>query len=769
MGGSSQMNRAGSRRSAARRWHMSLFVGLLAIAAVGSGTSTTTAAPAGTTASAATLAECPWMDTSKTPDQRANLLLAASTLDQKLRWLDEQAANNPTQTVFGIGGGQTVTMPIQVPCTPVIQYSDGPANVAGAGPGVTVFPAPIALGASWDEDLARSKGAAQADETFRVGRNVLLAPGMSSGRDPRAGRTAEYLGEDPLLSGLMAAAAVKGFGDNPGEPVESVLKHFIANEQELDRTSSSSNVDARALREIYALPFEIAIKEGHPGGVMCSYNDVNNTPACGNPLTLTTILRNEIGFDGWVVTDFGARHSLTAPTPSLAAGLDQELNRWRFWTPDAIKAAITAGTVTEAMVNQAAFYVVRAHIRTGLFDTPKPTTPATVVTTPAHKTISEQIAENGAVLLKNQGILPLTATGKKIAVIGPTASTTPTNSVSAATVCGYTGPSSVPCTPEAPLDSITAWATANGGTVVYNNGADPASAAATAATADVAVVFGYYTEGEGSDRTTLNLDGNGDALIDAVATANPNTVAVLQTGGPVVMPWLNKVKAVLEVWYAGERMGSAITNLLSGAVNPSGKLPISFPASLADVPTAGSQAQYPGIFASTGTTTPPNPRNGEIRQVNYTEGLAVGYRWYESHGIAPLFPFGYGLSYTTFSYTKALALPLLINRHSGADVHVRFLVRNTGRRRGTDVSQVYLQLPASAGEPSKRLVGFSRVTLDPGATKLVDVIIDTNGPAHPFAYWDPGTNSWTTPPGLYKLYVGSSSANPTPDAVVVVF
>lgn len=223
--------------------------------------------------------DCPWTDTTKSPSARAQLLLAASTLDQKLRWLDEHAANNPEQTSFPIGGGQVVTMPPQVPCTPVIQYTDGPSAIVGAGSGITAFPAQVALSATWDEQLARRKGQAQGYEAFHKHRNVILAPGLASGRTPLSGRTAEYLGEDPLLAGTLAAAVVHGLGDNPDEPVESVLKHYVANEQELDRQTSSSNVDQRTLREIYTLPFEVAIKKSPVGGVMCSYNQVNGVYA----------------------------------------------------------------------------------------------------------------------------------------------------------------------------------------------------------------------------------------------------------------------------------------------------------------------------------------------------------------------------------------------------------------------------------------------------------------------------------------------------------
>jgi beta-glucosidase len=699
------------------------------------------------------------MDTSLSADQRARLLLDNSTLDQKLRWLDEQSANNPTQTVFNIGGGLTTTMPLQVPCTPVIQYTDGPSSVvSGAGPNVTAFPAPVALSATWSEALAEQKGKAQALEAFRKHRNVLLAPGLASGRDPRSGRTSEYLGEDPLLGGVLAGAGIVGIGANPDAPVEAVIKHYVANEQELDRTLSSSNVDPRTLRELYTLPFEIAIRKGNPGGIMCAFNDVNNVPSCGNPTILNTILRDEIGFEGWVVTDFGARHSLTAATPSLAAGLDQELNRWRFWNPDAIKAAIAAGTVTEQMVDTAAFRVVRAHIRAGLFDVPLPAVPDDVVTSDAHKAISQQVAEQGAVLLKNDdGLLPITATGRTIAVIGQTASNTPTGGISAASVCSATAPS-VPCAPpklQAPLDSITAWASANGGSVVFNDGADPAAAASTAASADVAIVFGYYREGEFADRANLNLDGNGDALIDAVATANPRTVVVLQTGGPVLMPWLAKVGSVLEIWYAGERMGPAVTNLLSGAVNPRGKLTHTFPASEADLPTAGSPAQYPGIFSETGTTTPPSPRNNAIRQVEYSEGLKIGYRWYAAQGIEPLFPFGHGLSYTTFEYSSLLVTPVATGHNA---VRIRFRVKNTGTVAGTEVAQAYVELPAYTGEPSKRLVGWQSVTLNPGQSRSVEITLsrDELKNHHLLEYWNPTKNDWNGALGIHKITVGGS-------------
>jgi beta-glucosidase len=692
--------------------------------------------------------ECPWMDTTRSATARAEALLAASSLDQKLRWLDEQSANNPAQTVFNIGGGQTTTMPPQVPCTPVIQYTDAPSAIVGAGTGVTAFPVQVGLSATWDEALARRKAKAQGYEAFHKHRNVILAPGLASGRTPLSGRTPEYLGEDPLLAGTLAAAMVHGFRDNPAEPVESVLKHYVANEQELDRQSSSSNVDQRTLRQIYTLPYEVAIRKSRPGGVMCPFNQVNGVWGCESANILRQILKEEIGFDGWVVTDFGSRHSQTGVPTSLPAGMDQELNRWRFWNPELLKAALAAGTITQAQIDEAAFRVVRSHIREGLFDHPLPAAPEAVVTSPEHQAIAREVAEKGAVLLKNDRALPLTGKAKRIAVIGPTASSTPTNGVSAASVCGTTRPT-VPCTPIAPLDAITARA---GGTVTFNDGSDPAAASAAAAAADVAIVFGYYTSGEFEDPADIALDSSGDALISAVAAAQRNTVVVLQTGGPVTMPWLSKAKAVLEVWYAGEQMGPAIASLLWGDVNPSGRLTHTFPRSEADLPTAGSPRQYPGVFADGSTTRPPG--STEIRQVDYLEGLKVGYRWYDAERIKPLFAFGHGLSYTKFDYGKLQVGPQVVR--AGRSIHARFRVTNTGSRTGTEVAQVYLSLPSWTGEPPKRLVGWERLTLAPGRSRTVEVEIDPDEPDHPFSYW---SERWRIPSGLFKVSAGRSAGD----------
>jgi beta-glucosidase len=345
------------------------------------------------------------------------------------------------------------------------------------------------------------------------------------------------------------------------------------------------------------------------------------------------------------------------------------------------------------------------------------------------------MSEEGSVLLKNSGnILPLSGTGKTIAVIGATASATPTNGVSAADACG----TAIDCSALVdPLTAIEARAAKAGDTVLYDNGSDPAEAAAVAAKADYVIVFGYYAESEGHDHVGLNLDDNGDALISAVAAANPSTAVVLNTGGPVLMPWLPSVKAVLENWYGGQEMGPAIAALLFGDVNPSGKLPYTFPTSLSETPTA-STAQYPGIVDSNGIT-----------QLDYSEGLEVGYRWYTAQGVTPLFTFGYGLSYTSFS-EKLLGV-----HQEGNDATVNVAVKNTGSRAGAHVVQIYIKDPAGSDEPSQQLKGFQRVTLPAGGSTVVTIRLTPSA----FSVWDTASQQWKIYPGVYQVLLGQDESN----------
>jgi beta-glucosidase len=707
-------------------------------------------------------ADVPWMNTASSASDRATALLAASSQHQKYRWLVEQPAVSPTRTEWapGLPGEAPVVYPAQIECTPTIVYTDGPEAVRASG--VTDFPSQIALASTWDLDLAYDKGVAQAEEAFAKRRNVLLAPGLASGRTPLAGRTPEYFGEDALLSGLLGARSVEGI-EADGRVI-SDLKHFVANEQEIDRQTSSSNMDERTLREVYGLPYEIALARSNPESVMCAFNQVNGVYICESPL-MNTLLKGDYGFDGFVMSDFGSVHSTAA---SLMNGLDQELNRPIYFTPEKLDAALAAGEITQARIDEAAFLVVKSYIEGGLFDNPLPDTAAAEASTPANEAVARQISEQGSVLLKNEGTLPLTADSTtSIALFGPTASSTPTTvagqPVSAVSVCSLTlqfNPNApprntLPCEDVVSAETaITSRAAADGATVSWSDGQDVAAAAQQAAAADVAIVFGYQRMGEFSDLRDLRLQGNGDQLISAIEQANPNTVVVLQTGSAVEMPWVDGVQSVLENWYGGEQQGPAIASLLFGDTAPSGKLPMTFPKSLADTPTSTPE-QYPGVFSDGSTTRPEG--SSEIRQVQYSEGLETGYKWYQSRSIEPLFPFGHGLTYTTFGYDNPRVTPDQVR--AGRDIRLRVRVSNTGERTATETVQVYVTLPESAGEPGARLVGWQEVTLEPGDRENVRVELTAEDIAdlHLLDYWDTATQSWRTAPGTYGVSIGGSS------------
>ncbi|WP_165400076.1 glycoside hydrolase family 3 C-terminal domain-containing protein [Motilibacter rhizosphaerae] len=738
-------------------------VATLAGLAVLAGPALVSAAPA----VAATPADCPWMDTSKTPEQRTNLLLDASTLDQQMRWLNEVTAGDPsittTPTQGGLGQppGPPVTFAAQVPCVAFTADTDGPWGIAYVG-GTTAFPVPVAQAASWDLAVTKAKGEAMADEAWRKQYDNLFAPGLDLVRHPWNGRNAEYLGEDPFLAGTISATWVNALEDNPNQPVSAVLKHFLGNSQELDRASSSSNMDARTMHELYGLPYEITMKESKPAGVMCGFNQFNGIYSCENPDLLTKYLRDDLGFDGYVVTDNTAQHSTAT---ALNSGLSQELGLPLYFTPPRLHAALDAGEITATQIRQAAYRVVLAKFAHGLMDHALPATGRfDDQRTPAAHAVAREMEDKGAVLLKNDGRnLPLTVHGKTIAVIGATASNTPTNGISAESVCSSplfglsVAPLAVDCpNPSAPLDAIKARAAKDGNTVVFNDGSDIASAAKVAAAADVVIAFGYNRTGESFDLDTINLFDHGDELIKAVSAANPHTTVVLETGSAVLTPWADSVPSILEAWWPGEAGGDAIAALLFGDVNPSGKLPITFPKAEADLPTGTApNAQYPGVFSDGSTTRPAGSK--EIRQVNYTEGLQLGYKWYDQQNITPQFEFGRGLSYSTFNYS-GLKLNTTYDPASGAPrTTVSFNVKNTSKIAGSEVPQIYLTFPTAAAEPGKRLVGFDRIDLAPGERRTVSVVVDAAAPNHPYSIWDTSSNGWKTVPGDYVVAVGSSS------------
>ncbi len=626
-------------------------------------------------------------------------------------------------------------------CIPELVFQDAGAGVGDGQQNTTAFPAPIAQAATWDPPLQKRFGQELGSEAWRKGVNVMLAPDVNIDRVPLDGRNYESLGEDPFLAGQTAVAEIDGIQSNP---VIATVKHFVANSQQTNESTSSANVSTRTLEEIYLPPFDAAVTQAHVGGVMCSYNLINDIHACQDSETLTQALRNQWGFQGFVVSDW--LKAVYSTVPSATAGLDIEMPAGNFFG-EPLEAAVETGQVPVARLNQMVLDILTPMFRLGLFDhapAEGPQLQTLNVSTPADIQTALALAEDGTVLLKNAGnVLPITKATKTIAVIGR-----PASSEGAAGVYGGGGSSHVPAfglaPVVAPLSAVRQMAAKRDDTVVYNDGSDVASAVAAAKSASVAVVFADDAEGETQDEPNLNLRAGActfvcaysnedqDMLIASVARVNPHTIVVLDSGGPVLMPWINQVKGIVEAWYPGQQDGNAIAGVLFGSVDPSGKLPETFPASESQLPT-NTVAQFPGV-------------NG---QEAYSEGLLVGYRWYDAKHIASLFPFGYGLSYTRFSLSD-----LSVRGESGG-VQLTLTVRNTGKRIGAEVAQVYVGDPASTGEPPKQLEGYQKVFLNPGQSKRVTVALSH----HAFAYWNAAANGWRVAPGCYSLMVGTSSAN----------
>ena len=526
-------------------------------------------------------------------------------------------------------------------CIPELVFQDAGAGVGDGQQNTTAFPAPIDQAATWDPSLQKRFGQELGSEAWRKGANVVLTPDVNVDRVPQDGRNYESLGEDPFLAGQTAVAEIEGIQSNP---VMATVKHFAAYSQQTNESSTSANVSKRTLEEIYLPPFEAAVTQGHVGGVMCSYNLINDVHACQDPETLTRVLRNQWGFQGFVVSDWlVAVHSTVQ---SATAGLDIEMPAGNFFGAP-LQKAVETHRVPEARLNQMVLDILTPMFRLGLFDhvpAEGPRLQNLNVRTPAATHTALTLAEDGTVLLKNTGnVLPITKPTKTIAVIGR-----PASLKGAEGVYGGGGSSHVPAfglaPVVAPVSAIRQMAAKYRDTVVYNDGSDIASAVAAAKSASVAVVFADDAEGETQDEPNLNLRAGGctfvcaysnedqDALIASVARANPHTIVVLDSGGPVLMPWISQVKGIVEAWYPGQQDGNAIAAILFGSVDPSGKLPETFPASESQLPT-NTAAQYPGVN----------------KQESYSEGLLIGYRWYDAKHVAPLFPFGFGLSYTRFS------------------------------------------------------------------------------------------------------------------------
>jgi beta-glucosidase len=696
-----------------------------------------------------------WMDSSLSPDERASLVLKEMTLDEKISLLHGTGLKglgplSPLAVHSNGGAGYVVGVPRLG--IPDIQMSDAAYGVRQSGENgrySTALPSNVGAAASWDLKAAYEYGALIGKELRDQGYNMSLGGGVNITREPRNGRTFEYMGEDPILAGSMVAQLIKG---TQSQHVISDIKHYALNDQESGRNAVNVNIDKRSMRESDLLAFEIGVHDGNPSAVMCSYNRVNGDYACENSYLLADLLKKDWKYEGFVVSDWGATHSVEKASK---AGLDHEEPGEHFYG-DALKKAVQSGKDPAAELDDHVRRVLRSMFTSGVIDDPQQKGVPDVV----HGfEVSQHIAEGSIVLLKNDGnVLPLDASKvAHIAVIGAHSDVGMISGGGSAQVDPPGGNAIMPSGkgqtkwqeqiwfPTSPLKNIRA--KAPHATVDYEPGTDSSAAAAAAKSADVAIVFAYQWESEGMDLDTLALPYHQDDLIAKVAAANPHTIVVLETGTAALMPWVDQVSGIVEAWYPGTRGAEALANILFGDVNPSAKLPMTFPKSDADLPHPNlvkppKESEDPGAAQHWDLILAGLPPF----QVHYDEGLKVGYKWYDAENKPVLFPFGYGLSYTTYSYS-GLKVTL------GDKVTVNFTVQNTGNREGGEIAQVYASLPASTGEPPKRLVGWSKVWLKPGESKEVSVEVDRKY----LSIFNVEQNAWQLVPGEYTIMAGGSS------------
>jgi len=698
----------------------------------------------------------PWMNPRLSPDDRAALVVKEMTLDEKISLLHGTGMSGlgPVSPLAAkSNGGAGYVVGVRRLGIPAIQMSDAAYGVRMSGENgrySTALPSCLGGAASWDPEAAYEYGALIGRELRAQGYNMSLGGGVNLAREPRNGRTFEYMGEDPILAGTMVGQVIKG---SQAQHVIGDIKHYALNDQESGRNSVNVNIDERSMRETDLLAFEIGIRESDAAAVMCSYNRVNGDYACENKYLLTALLKHDWNFKGFVLSDWGGTHSAAKAS---AAGLDHEEPAEIFYG-DAYKKAVESGTIPVAELDEHVRRIVRAMFATGVIDDPPQKGVVDVV---GGLDTARKIAEQSIVLLKNEhNVLPLDASKiRSIALIGAHSDVGMISGGGSAQVDPPGGNAIMPpgkgqthwqdqiWFPTSPLKAIKAKLPR--AQVQFNPGTDPPAAAALAKTADVAIVFAYQWESEGMDLDSLALPGNQEDLIAKVASANAHTIVVLETGSPVTMPWADEVSGILEAWYAGSSGADAVANLLFGDVNPSGKLPITFPRSDADLP-------HPTIVKPPvkSTTQDGDPDAWEkiadglpAFQVHYDEGLKVGYRWYDTEKKPVLFPFGFGLSYTTYAYSGLKVTP-------GNKVRVTFTVTNTGRRPGAEIAEVYAALPAAAGEPPKRLVGWSKLKLNAGESKEVSIEVD---PKY-LSVFNVDRNAWELVPGAHVLLVGGSS------------
>lgn len=711
-------------------------------------------------AQAAAAPEFPYQDTSRGVDERVADLLSRMSLEEKasllsgVDWMDTRAIPR-----LGIPSLKTVDGPLGVRAW---MASSAETNAENAGFNVkgTAFPSGISLAASWHPELAGRVGQAIAQQAKALGRDMLLGPTVNINRHPLWGRNFESFGEDPFLSGQIAVGFIRGVQDKEG--IIATVKHLAANNSEWERRRLDEKIDQRTLHEIYLPPYKAAIQEAGVWAVMTAYNKVNGKSSSENAALLDDVLRKQWGFKGLTISDWGSTYSTAAP---INAGLDLEmpggergkafLNSPRaqadyvsgmHMSTEKVVAEIRAGRIAPATLDQRVSNILRVLMANGLFEHQHVAGGA--IDTPEQRAVALQAATESMVLLKNERqVLPLQPSRlKSLAVIGPSAAIART---------GGGGSSLVnPTVRISPLQGIQERA---GGSIKVHyalgasmqgeqprqDGSDARQqqlqeAVRLAATVDaVVLVVGRSDkiESEAYDLTTMDLPPGQNELIEAVARVNPRTVVVLNSGNPVIMKWLNKVPAVVEMWFAGQEGGKALAAILFGDANPSGKLPVTFPKAWEDTPVYGN---YPG------------DRN---RATEYAEGIYVGYRYYDKKHVAPLFPFGFGLSYTTFDYDGLQVRPD-VDAQGQPVFHVTVNVRNSGKRPGAEVVQLYVgDAHAKVDRPPRELKGFQRVMLAPGERKPVSFVIGKAA----LSYYDAATSGWRADPGLFHVQVGSSS------------
>lgn len=692
-------------------------------------------------------------------DERAERTLQQLTFEEKVGLLHGPMTRLVPQAKrledVAVGAGYIKGVPrLGVPHLVETDASLGVSNLMELRKGdvATALPSGLALASSWDAELIERGGQMIGSEARAKGFNVMLVGGVNLVRDPRAGRNFEYLGEDPLLGGVLVGAQIRGVQSNN---IIGTIKHFALNNQETGRNVASVEMDEATMRETELLAFEIGIEQGNPGSVMCAYNRLGGIYTCEHPFLLNDVLRRDWGYKGFVMSDWGAVHS----TEAILAGLDQQsgeqLDGKKYFS-DLLVKAVNEGRVPVSAVDTAARRVLHSIYEHGLVE--HPLLAGVAIDYEANAKVAQQSAEEGIVLLKNQrNLLPLSKKISTIAVIGGHADLgVPSGGGSSQVtpVGGFKklgrGATSGPAAGfalrgyggTAPLDGLRELMPE--AKIDYLDGSDLVAAAALAKKADLAIVFVEKYAAEAIDQPDLNLGAGQDELIAAVAKANRKTVVVLQTGNPVLMPWADKVPAIVSAWYAGQKGGLAIARVLLGDVNPSGHLPVTFPRSIEQLPNPvlpGSDAppadkETRALYGIMAGTKP--------FDIHYAEGAEIGYRWFHQKQHKPLYPFGHGLSYTRFKYSG-------LKVTGGKQLAVSFNIKNTGARAGADVPQVYVVRP----DGTQRLIGWAKPKLEPKQQQQIQVQADLRV----IADFDPQLKSWVIPAGQYRLQVGESATD----------